>query len=89
VTSFGIEILARDGLARRGRLTTPNGVAQTPTFMPVATFGAVRGISPTELAEAGAEILLSNTYHLHERPGEETVEGLGGLHGFTGCRAPG
>ena len=87
-TGFGIEILARDGLARRGRLSTPHGSAETPTFMPVATFGAVRGISAAELAEAGAEILLSNTYHLHERPGEETVAALGGLHGFTGWSGP-
>jgi len=87
-TGFGIEILARDGLARRGRLSTPHGAADTPTFMPVATFGAVRGISAAELAEAGAQILLSNTYHLHERPGEETVAALGGLHGFTGWSGP-
>jgi len=56
--------------------------------MPVATYGAVRGVSFQELAEAGAQILLSNTYHLHERPGEETVEALGGLHGFTGWEGP-
>ncbi|MBJ18077.1 MAG: tRNA guanosine(34) transglycosylase Tgt [Deltaproteobacteria bacterium] len=87
-TDFGIEILAQDGLARRGRLATPHGIVETPTFMPVATFGAVRGISAAELAEAGAQILLSNTYHLHERPGEETVEALGGLHGFTGWSGP-
>jgi len=87
-SGFGIEVLARDGLARRGRLSTLHGVVETPTFMPVATFGAVRGISATELAEAGAQILLSNTYHLHERPGEETVEALGGLHGFTGWSGP-
>jgi queuine tRNA-ribosyltransferase len=67
---------------------TPHGEVDTPTFMPVATFGAVRGISAAELAEAGAQILLSNTYHLHERPGEETVEALGGLHGFTGWSGP-
>ena len=87
-SGFGIKIIARDGLARRGRLTTPHGVVDTPTFMPVATFGAVRGISATELADAGAQILLSNTYHLHERPGEGTVEALGGLHGFTGWSGP-
>jgi queuine tRNA-ribosyltransferase len=56
--------------------------------MPVATFGAVRGLMPDELAGLGAQILLSNTYHLHERPGEETIERLGGLHGFTGWRGP-
>ncbi|MBY0400034.1 tRNA guanosine(34) transglycosylase Tgt [Myxococcota bacterium] len=87
-SGFAMEIVARDGLARSARITTPHGVIPTPIFMPVATFGAVRGIGPGELAQAGAEILLSNTYHLHERPGEETVAALGGLHGFTGWRGP-
>lgn len=85
---FRLEVLARDGLARSARIATPHGEIETPTFMPVATFGAVRGISAEELAGAGAQILLSNTYHLHERPGEETIEALGGLHGFTGWSGP-
>lgn len=85
---FGIKVLSQDGLARRARISTPHGEIETPTFMPVATFGAVRGISNDELAGAGAQILLSNTYHLHERPGEETIEALGGLHGFTGWSGP-
>lgn len=85
---FGIEITARDGAARTGRLTTRHGVVETPAFMPVATYGAVRGISVADLEGVGARILLSNTYHLHERPGESVVEGLGGLHGFTGWRGP-
>lgn len=85
---FAFEVVGRDGAARRGALTTPHGVVATPAFMPVATFGAVRGISAAELAEAGAQILLSNTYHLHERPGEQTVASLGGLHGFTGWSGP-
>ncbi len=85
---FGLELEAQDGHARACKLTTPHGIVTTPTFMPVATYGAVRGISGSELAEAGAQILLSNTYHLHERPGEQTVEALGGLHGFTGWQGP-
>jgi queuine tRNA-ribosyltransferase len=85
---FSLEVVARDGQVRAARLTTLHGVVETPTFMPVATFGAVRGISVEDLEAAGAQILLSNTYHLHERPGEETVEALGGLHGFTGWRRP-
>ncbi len=85
---FGLEVLDREGAARRARLVTPHGVIETPTFMPVATYGAVRGVSFQELAEAGAQILLSNTYHLHERPGEDTVASLGGLHGFTGWDGP-
>jgi len=87
-TGFGLEITATDGAARRGRLRTPHGVVDTPAFMPVATFGAVRGIAPDELEAVGAQILLSNTYHLHERPGEAVIAGLGGLHGFTGWRGP-
>lgn len=87
-TGFGFEIVAQEGGARVARLSTPHGVVETPAFMPVATFGAVRGVSPDELAGLGAQILLANTYHLHERPGEEVVAGLGGLHGFTGWRGP-
>jgi len=85
---FGFEVTARDGLARSARLVTPHGVIETPAFMPVATFGAVRGVAPDELAGLGAQILLSNTYHLHERPGEEVVACAGGLHGFTGWKGP-
>ncbi|MCB9725254.1 MAG: tRNA guanosine(34) transglycosylase Tgt [Spirochaetaceae bacterium] len=81
-------MVATDGLARRARIDTPHGPIETPTFMPVATFGAVRGIGNAELAAAGAQILLANTYHLHERPGEETIATLDGLHGFTGWRGP-
>ncbi len=85
---FRMEPLAADGLARTTRITTPHGAIETPIFMPVATFGAVRGIGVDELAAAGAGILLSNTYHLHERPGEAVVDALGGLHGFTGWQGP-
>ncbi|HKA16620.1 MAG TPA: tRNA guanosine(34) transglycosylase Tgt [Myxococcota bacterium] len=77
-----------DGDARTGVLATAHGAVATPAFMPVATYGAVRGVAPDELAAAGAQILLANTYHLHERPGEEVVAALGGLHGFTGWRRP-
>lgn len=81
-------VLARDGAARVGRLETPHGRVQTPAFMPVATYGAVRGVGAEDLEALGAEIALANTYHLHERPGEEVVRGAGGLHGFTGWRRP-
>jgi queuine tRNA-ribosyltransferase len=81
---FAFHIGARDGGARRGRLDTPHGVVETPAFMPVATFGAVRGTAPAELRAAGAQMLLANTYHLHERPGEDVVAAVGGLHAFTG-----
>ena len=85
---FGFRVTASDGDARCARLTTPHGVVETPAFMPVATYGAVRGVAPEELRAAGAQILLANTYHLYERPGDELVAKLGGLHGFTGWRGP-
>jgi queuine tRNA-ribosyltransferase len=85
---FGFEEVAREGAARAGRLTTPHGVVETPGFMPVATYGAVRGVSADELRALGAQIVLANTYHLHERPGEQVVAALGGLHGFTGWDGP-
>ncbi len=85
---FAFEIESREGGARRGRLTTPHGVVETPAFMSVATFGAVRGVAADDLEALGAQILLANTYHLHERPGEELIAAQGGLHGFTGWRGP-
>ena len=85
---FGFAIHARNGAARAGTLTTPHGEVPTPAFMPVATYGAVRGVEAATLREIGARILLANAYHLHERPGEEAVASLGGLHGFSGWRGP-
>jgi queuine tRNA-ribosyltransferase len=82
------EIVERDGAARRGRLTTVHGVIETPAFQPVATYGVVRGVGVTDLVELGAQVLLANGYHLHERPGEEAVARMGGLHGFTGWHGP-
>jgi queuine tRNA-ribosyltransferase len=86
--ALAFRIEHRDGDARAGELATAHGPVATPAFMPVATYGAVRGVSPEELAAAGAQILLANTYHLHERPGEDVVAALGGLHAFTGWRGP-
>lgn len=68
--------------ARLGRLHTPHGVIDTPVFMPVGTQASVKGMSPDELKEIGAHIILSNTYHLYMRPGHKLVEKAGGLHGF-------
>ena len=69
-------------MARRGRLHTPHGVIETPVFMPVGTQATVKTLSPEEVRDIGAGIILSNTYHLHLRPGEETVRLAGGLHRF-------
>jgi queuine tRNA-ribosyltransferase len=79
---------ARDGEARTGRLSTPHGVLETPAFFPVATFGAVRGLAPDELARVGVQGVLANTYHLHLRPGEELIAAHGGLHRFVGWDGP-
>lgn len=76
------EVLKRDGGARRGRLTTRRGTAETPVFMPVGTRASVKAMSPAELEELGAEIILGNTYHLFLRPGMEIMELAGGLHRF-------
>lgn len=74
--------------ARRGRLHTPHGVIETPIYMPVGTQASVKTMSPDELKEIGSQIILSNTYHLHLRPGEELVAEAGGLHGFMNWDRP-
>jgi queuine tRNA-ribosyltransferase len=80
----GFALLARDGLARRGRLSTPHGVVDTPVFMPVGTQATVKGITPEQLEALGAQILLGNTYHLALRPGAGLIAEMGGLHRFMG-----
>ena len=87
-TAFGFAVTHTDGGARRGVLTTPHGVVQTPAFMPVGTRGAVKGITHRDVADAGAEIILGNTYHLHLRPGDELIARAGGLHAFIGWPHP-
>ena len=82
------ELLATDGNARTGHLTTPHGVVRTPAFMPVGTAGAMKGQHWREVRDAGADIVLGNTYHLMLRPGAERVAALGGLQRFTGWNGP-
>jgi queuine tRNA-ribosyltransferase len=82
------ELLATCGRARTGRLTTPHGVVRTPAFMPVGTAGAMKGLHWREVREAGADIVLGNTYHLMLRPGAERIATLGGLQQFTGWNGP-
>src|ERR1700739_1467238 len=82
------ELLATDGTARTGRLTTPHGAVRTPAFMPVGTAGAMKGMHWREGRDAGADIVLGNTYHLMLRPGAERIHGLGGLQRFTGWNGP-
>ncbi|TWX73468.1 tRNA guanosine(34) transglycosylase Tgt [Colwellia sp. C1TZA3] len=82
------ELLTTDGKARRGRLTFDRGTVETPAFMPVGTYGTVKGMKAEEVAETGAEILLGNTFHLMLRPGTEIIEQHGGLHGFMNWDKP-
>jgi queuine tRNA-ribosyltransferase len=76
------------GRARAGRLTTPHGVIETPAFMPVGTAAAVKAVTARDLREAGAQIILANTYHLMLRPGDSVIAARGGLHGFTPWHGP-
>ena len=76
------DLLKTEGLARRGRLTLNHGVVQTPIFMPVGTYGTVKGVMPRSLHEMGAQIILGNTFHLWMRPGLDIMQSFGGLHQF-------
>jgi len=82
------EILAADGAARRGRLTTAHGAVETPVFMPCGTYGTVKAMTPAALDRAGTQVLLGNTFHLMLRPGDETIRDLGGLHQFMQWPGP-
>jgi queuine tRNA-ribosyltransferase len=86
--AFEFELLKTDGAARAGRMRTAHGAVETPAFMPVATQGTVKSLSPADLGAAGAQIVLSNTYHLFLRPGHDVVRDLGGLHRFMGWGGP-
>ena len=87
--AFGFDLLRTDPTgARRGRLFTARGTVDTPAFMPVGTYGAVKSLAPEEVAATGAQILLGNTYHLFLRPGHEVIASLGGLHRFMGWSGP-
>jgi queuine tRNA-ribosyltransferase len=82
------KLLKTDGQARRGQLTLNHGVVDTPVFMPVGTYGSVKAMSPVELTEIGAQIILGNTFHLWLRPGTDVLEKFGGLHRFMGWDKP-
>src|SRR5689334_11015752 len=82
------EVTHREGDARRGVLETPHGRVETPAFMPVGTRGAVKAITHRDLIDAGAQIILGNTYHLHLRPGDDLIARAGGLHRFIAWDRP-
>ncbi len=81
-------VATTNGLARRGRLTFPRGSVETPTFMPVGTYGTVKAMTPVSLREIGAQIILGNTFHLYLRPGLDVIQAHGGLHGFARWDGP-
>jgi queuine tRNA-ribosyltransferase len=86
--NLDFKLLKTDGKARRGTVTLNHGVVQTPVFMPVGTYGTVKAMSPLELNEIGAQIVLGNTFHLWLRPGLDVMTAHGGLHGFMGWSKP-
>ena len=84
--SFRVD--SSDGAARAGVLATAHGEIRTPAFMPVGTKATVKSLHPDEVQALGAQVILGNAYHLHFRPGEDVVEGLGGIHAFSGWSGP-
>jgi queuine tRNA-ribosyltransferase len=88
MTAHDFRVTHTDGRARRGVMTTAHGAVGTPAFMPVGTQGAVKGVTHRDLELLGAEILLSNTYHLYLRPGDDLIARRGGLHRFIGWPKP-
>ena len=88
MSRMSFDVLTTDGAARRGRLTFPRGTIETPAFMPVGTYGSVKGILPEHVEALGAEIILGNTFHLYLRPGLEVIGEHGGLHGFARWNKP-
>ena len=89
-SDFSFEVLAEDKgtKGRNGRFHTPHGPLETPVFAPVGTQATVKAMRPTDLKEAGATLVLSNTYHLYLRPGTEILQKAGGLHKFIGWDKP-
>jgi len=85
---FGYRLIARDGAARLGEIATPRGIVRTPAFMPVGTGATVKALYPEQVRDAGADIVLANTYHLMLRPGAERIARLGGLHAFMRWDGP-
>ena len=88
MSRLSFALLGTDGVARRGRLTFPRGTVETPAFMPVGTYGSVKGVLPDQIRGLGAEIILGNTFHLYLRPGLDVIADHGGLHGFARWNGP-
>src|ERR1700722_862941 len=88
MSALQFQLLATDGAARRGRIALSRGTIETPAFMPVGTYGSVKGMTPQSLRDIGAEIILGNTFHLWLRPGLDVIGEFGGLHRFIGWDKP-
>ena len=88
MSALSFKLKTTSGKARRGEITTAHGVIQTPIFMPVGTYGTVKGMTPRDLSEISAQIILGNTFHLWMRPGLDIMEKFGGLHQFMGWKGP-
>ena len=86
--TISFKLISEDGDARLGEINTSHGIIDTPAFMPVGTYGAVKTLSPKSLLDLDAQIILSNTYHLMERPGTDIIKKHGGLHGFMSWERP-
>src|ERR1700721_1727542 len=86
--SLSFSLLSTDGSARAGLMRTPHGDVETPMFMPVGTQATVKGLTPEMVRDAGAQIILGNTYHLTLRPGDDLIAALGGLHRFRAWDGP-
>ena len=86
--NFSFDLLKEDSSARLGKINTSRGVIHTPTFMPVGTQGTIKSVFIEDVALSGAQIILSNTYHLMIRPGMERIKRVGGLHQFMNCKLP-
>ena len=84
MSRMSFQLLGTDGAARRGRIEFPRGVIETPAFMPVGTYGTVKGVLPQQVKDLGAQIILGNTFHLFLRPGLDVIQAHGGLHAFSG-----
>ena len=88
MANFSFELSAGDRRARAGRLSTPHGVIETPAFVPVATRAVVPGLSGEDLKATGAQVLITNAFHLHLQPGEEVIRAAGGVQRFMGWPGP-
>ena len=88
MSALRFELLANEGAARRGRITLSRGVIETPAFMPVGTYGSVKAMTPRDLRDVGAQVILGNTFHLWLRPGLDVIGEFGGLHRFIGWNKP-